>query len=75
MTKEYYKKLIDKYLEEDILMGTDKLQSISALYRSDSDIKYDDGQELLMYIAQILIDMIEPHDDIIDIIIKKLEKK
>ena len=43
MTKEYYKKLIDKYLEEDILMGTDKLQSISALYRSDSDINYDDG--------------------------------
>jgi hypothetical protein len=50
MTKEHYKKLIDKYLEEDIFNGTDKLSSVSALWRSDSDMDYDDRQELIINI-------------------------
>jgi hypothetical protein len=61
MTKEYYKKLIDKYLEEDIFNGTDKLSSVSSLWRSDSDINYDDRQELMMYIAKICIDGLKYH--------------
>lgn len=61
MTKEYYKKLIDKYLEEDIFNGTDKLNSVSALYKSDSQINYDDRQDLMMYIAKICIDGIKHH--------------
>lgn len=56
MTKEYYKNLIDKYLEEDILNRTDKLNSVSALWRSDSEINCDDRQELIMYIANLCID-------------------
>lgn len=61
MTKEYYKKLIDKYLEEDIFNGTDKLTSVSALWKSDSEINYDDRQELIMYIAKICIDALKYH--------------
>ena len=61
MTKEHYKKLIDKYLEEDIFNGTDKLSSVSALWRSDSDMDYDDRQELMMYIAKICIDGLKYH--------------
>jgi len=61
MTKEYYKKLIDKYLEEDIFNKTDKLNSVSALWKSDSEINYDDRQELMMYIAKICIDGLKYH--------------
>ena len=61
MTKEYDKKLIDKYLEEDIFNGTDKLTSVSALWKSDSEINYDDRQELIMYIAKICIDALKYH--------------
>ena len=52
MTKEYYKKLIDKYFEEDIKNGTKKLSSVSVIWRGDSEISYDDIQELLMYIGR-----------------------
>ena len=61
MKKEYYKKLIDKYLEEDIFNGTDKLNSVYALWISDSEISYDDRQELMMYIAKISIDALKYH--------------
>jgi hypothetical protein len=61
MTKDYYKNLIDKYIEEDIFNGTDKLNSVSALWISDSEIGYDDRQELMMYIAQICIDGLKSH--------------
>ena len=61
MTKEYYKKLIDKYLEEDIFNKTNKLNSVSALWKSDSEINYDDRQELMVYIAKICIDGFKYH--------------
>jgi hypothetical protein len=61
MTKEYYKKLIDKYLEKDIFNGTNKLNSVSNLWMSDSEINYDDRQELMMYIAKICIDALKYH--------------
>lgn len=50
-----------KYLEEDIFNGTDKLSSVSALWRSDSEIDYNDRQELMMYIARICIDGLKSH--------------
>lgn len=61
MKKDHYKKIIDKYLEEDIFNRTDKLNSVSALWRSDSEINYDDRQELMMYIAKICIDGLKYH--------------
>lgn len=60
MTKDYYKNLIDKYIEEDF-NGTDKLSSVSALWISDSEIGYNDRQELMMYIAKICIDGLKSH--------------
>ena len=61
MTKEYYKKLIDKYIEEDIFNGTNKLNSVSTLWRADPEISSDDRQELMMYIATICIDALKYH--------------
>lgn len=61
MTKDYYKNLIDKYLAQDIFNGTDKLSSVSALWRSDSEIDYNDRQELMMYITKICIDGLKSH--------------
>ena len=61
MTKEYYKELIDKYIEEDIFNGTNKLNSVSTLWRADPEISSDDRQELMMYIAKICIDALKYH--------------
>jgi hypothetical protein len=51
MKKDYYKNLIDKYLSEDINNGTDKLYSVSNLWKADQDITNDDEQELILYIG------------------------
>ena len=61
MTKDYYKNLIDKYIEEDIFNGTDKLSSVFASALSDFEIDYNDRQELMMYIAKICIDGLKSH--------------
>ena len=61
MRKEYYKELIDKYIEEDIFNGTNKLSSVSTLWKADSEISPDDRQELMMYIAKICIDALKYH--------------
>ena len=47
--------------KDHIFNGTDKLNSVSALWRSDSEINYDDRQELMMYIAKICIDVLKYH--------------
>ena len=61
MRKEYYKELIDKYIEEDIFNGTNKLNSVSTLWKADPEISSDDRQELMMYIAKICIDALKYH--------------
>lgn len=61
MRKEYYKELIDKYIEEDIFNGTNKLNSVSTLWKADPEISSDDRQELMMYIAKICIEALKYH--------------
>ncbi len=72
MNINYYKKLIDQYLIEDAKKGTDKLLSVSNLWQTDSEIKPEDQQELLLYIGLKCVNTINTKID--DMIKNPLEK-
>ena len=72
MNIDYYKKLIDQYLIEDAKKGTDKLLSVSNLWQTDSEIKPEDQQKLLLYIGLKCVNTINTKID--DMIKNPLEK-
>ena len=61
MTKEYYKKLLDGI--EEIEHLSTKSTSIFNLAQSDSDLSYDDRQELILHLAMICISGIRAYGD------------